>query len=293
MVEGTIVGRAFSGCQEVEVSISLKVAKRYVRKLNMERPVMVMPLDQRMAIVLEWILKPRGWAAPREAGPVDTDNHPLPWITYPAQSMLMQLVRPEHRVFEFGCGHSSLWWASRTRQVVSVDHDPAWIERIHRQRPENLTLIHRPSGSPVPSLPEHIAAGLRVLAEEQPLSDDSHHNIVHGLNCSDFIAYAATLCEWPQGYFDIICVDGMARSACAYLAGLWVKPNGIVVFDNSDRWQYSNGYEALRGLGFGRIDFFGLGPVNSYEWCTSLFAKSLVPFLNVPLRERLQTDLRW
>jgi hypothetical protein len=46
-----------------------------------------------------------------------------------------------------------------------------------------------------------------------------------------------------------------------------------VVFDNADR--DVKGYEALEADGFARIDFRGLGPINSYEWCTSIFVREL------------------
>ena len=67
-------------------------------------------------------LKPHGWNRSLDAGPVDANGGPLPWITYPAQTMLEQIVRDTFRVFEFGCGNSSLWWAARAKEVVSIDH---------------------------------------------------------------------------------------------------------------------------------------------------------------------------
>ena len=103
-------------------------------------------------------------------------------------------------------------------------------------------------------------------------------DVAHGLNCEDFTAYAAALARWPRNYFDVIVVDGMARSLCAYMAGLWVKDDGIVIFDDAGRREYAPGYQALDEMGFGRIDFFGPGPLDTYEWCTSLFVKSLNHF---------------
>lgn len=254
---------------------------------------MAWTIEQRLTALRERCLIPHGWERSPEEGPSDPDGAPLPWYTYAAQEILGQIVRPNFRVFEFGCGHSSLWWAARAQEVISVDHDLEWLSRVGSLRPDNLTLLHRPRGAPHKDVPAHMLAAFGKLFEAQPVADDDNHNVVHGFNLRDFVGYAGTLLEWPQHYFDIIVVDGMARSLCAYLAGLWVKPHGIVVFDNSDRWQYGPGFEILRDMGFGRFDFYGLGPINSYEWCTSLFAKSLLPFLTVPPREKRRTDLHW
>jgi hypothetical protein len=254
---------------------------------------MTLPEKQLVSLFNNY-LRPRGWDRSLELGPVDAAEAPLPWITYPAQTVLKQIVEKKSRVFEFGCGNSSLWWASLSQEVVSVDHDETWIAKVSERKPTNLTLISRPRNTP-PSdtLPTSIAAAIAIMVRDQVLSENDQHNVAHGLNIDGFIGYATALTEWPQGYFDIIIVDGMARALCAYLAGLWVKPNGIVVFDNSDRWQYSIGLEALRDLAFGRIDFFGAGPSNTYEWCTSIFARSMAPFLAIPPREKLKSDLGW
>jgi hypothetical protein len=228
-----------------------------------------------------------GWDRSLTSGPVDAEGKPLAWITYPALEVLKQIVNPSFRVFEFGCGNSSLWWAARAAKVVSVDHNENWIQHISAQKQENLTLIHRPAGA-APSVPPSpaISAAISIMIRDQVLSENETDNVVHGLNIRDFTGYATALTEWPQGYFDVIVVDGMARSLCAYLAGLWVKPHGLIVFDNSNRGQYSLGYEALRDLGFGRIDFVGPCPVNPNESCTSIFAKHMTPFLAVPKCDR-------
>ncbi len=240
------------------------------------------------------VLRRRGWDRSLIDGPVDVDGNPLPWVTYPALSMLDQLSKSEQRVFEFGAGNSSLWWSSRSSLVVSVDHDEAWITRLAKLRPQNLKLIHKPRGAP-PSVAVEasIMAAARDMQTEQVISRNDAHNVEHGLLINDFLGYATTLVEYPRGYFDVIVVDGMARSFCAYLAALWVKPHGIIVFDNSDRWQYGSGYEALRDFGFGRIDFFGTGPVNTGEWCTSIFIREITQLLNIQPRTKIPNDLGW
>src|SRR5262245_66641616 len=82
-----------------------------------------------------------GWFRSFASGlPVDAAGRPLPWLAYPAIEFLARRVQPEWRVFEYGCGNSTLWWASRVREVIACEHDRAWAERLRPQLPANVTL---------------------------------------------------------------------------------------------------------------------------------------------------------
>lgn len=73
---------------------------------------------------------------------VNAAGDPIPWYTYPALENLAQFDFSGCRVFEYGCGHSSLWWASRATQVYSVEHEPQWAATITAAAPGNLKVIH-------------------------------------------------------------------------------------------------------------------------------------------------------
>lgn len=77
--------------------------------------------------------------------PVDREGQPLPWYTYPCIEYLSQLDLRDKSVFEFGSGNSSLFWAARARQVVSIENDAAWHALIVGKRPANLDLRLRES----------------------------------------------------------------------------------------------------------------------------------------------------
>ena len=70
-------------------------------------------------------------------------------------------------------------------------------------------------------------------------------------------------------YFDAIVIDGMYRFNCAIEAVKRIKSGGLIILDNSD-W-FPKTAKFLRGAGFNQVDFIGVGPINSYAWCTSLF----------------------
>lgn len=74
---------------------------------------------------------------------VDADEKPLPWWSYPFIEFLKTKIKKDMRVFEFGCGYSTLWLASKTSEVHSVESDRLWFERMIPVIPENVTLLHR------------------------------------------------------------------------------------------------------------------------------------------------------
>jgi hypothetical protein len=55
--------------------------------------------------------------------PIDLE---LPWFSRGSIDFLAQAVRPEHDVFEFGSGGSSVFLARRARSVHSVENDAFW-----------------------------------------------------------------------------------------------------------------------------------------------------------------------
>jgi hypothetical protein len=89
------------------------------------------PLGLRETYRLMRILeRDQGHAKSRRAQScIDAAGQPIPWFTYPAIEYLRQLDLRNRRVFEWGSGNSSLFFARRSQQVHSVEHDRAWAER--------------------------------------------------------------------------------------------------------------------------------------------------------------------
>jgi len=80
----------------------------------------------------------------RERRPVRSDGSAIPWYTYPAIEYLSQFDFSNARVFEFGAGFSSLFWAQRARTVISVESDPGWLEHLKEGvRPNQKVLLRQ------------------------------------------------------------------------------------------------------------------------------------------------------
>jgi hypothetical protein len=92
-------------------------------------------LDRSLALLAT--LRDTGWQRSITTGPVTASGSPLPWYSYPATAWLERRLRSSDRVFEFGAGHSTLWYASRVNSVVSVDHDETWVRRLQPDLPGN------------------------------------------------------------------------------------------------------------------------------------------------------------
>lgn len=71
---------------------------------------------------------------------IDAAGRPIPWITYPCLSFLGPRLHPRMEVFEFGCGHSTLWWADRVSKVVCCEHDSEWYAAMKLQVGPNVQL---------------------------------------------------------------------------------------------------------------------------------------------------------
>lgn len=221
-------------------------------------------------------LESSGWRRSfLEQEAVDNEG-PVPWFTYPALRFLKNIIRPNFKVLEFGSGNSSIWWSAHVRQVVSVEHDPQFASALTSKDIPNVTVLERIIDAPL-----HDCHRQLLYTDYFPLgkggrkSDDPTRNYRAGLLDHHYMAYAAVGLTYPKGYFDVIVIDGMARVLTSWVASRQVGANGIVVFDNSDRAEYEDGYQFLLDAGFARIDFWGLGPINPYEWCTSIFFKDL------------------
>lgn len=167
---------------------------------------------------------------------IDREGNPIPWITYPCLSFLSERIKDDFIVFEFGSGNSTLWWASRSRRVVSCEHSLDWYKFISARVPNNVEIKYVP------------------------------------LDFGD--AYSGLIKNYRK-VFDIIFIDGRDRVNCVRNSINALKSNGVLVLDNSDLEDYVVALNFMREEGFKRIDFIGPGPINTAVWRTSIFYRDI------------------
>lgn len=183
-------------------------------------------------IMTKSVLAKKGWfTSVEKLECVDFDNKSIPWYTYSSIDFLKKRIKNKVNVFEYGCGNSTIWWSERAQAVYSVEDDQEWHSKVSNKVKGNVTVN---------------------LAKSDT---DYIHEIKNSGKC-----------------FDVICIDGTYRNECASVCLDYLTNDGIIIFDNSD-WEhlFSKGINFLKDKGFKQLEFYGMGPINDYEWGTSIF----------------------
>jgi predicted O-methyltransferase YrrM len=135
-------------------------------------------------------------------------RHPdVPWLTRDMIQILESWLRPDDQGLEWGSGRSTLWFAQRIGRLLSVEHDERWYSKIKNQ------------------------------IESKGMS-----NVDYRL-CENEAEYVSVAEKLANESLDIVLVDGIARDRCACVALPLLRPNGILVIDNSN-WYLPSGSHA-------------------------------------------------
>lgn len=155
----------------------------------------------------------------------------LPWFSYGAIDFLENYLQKETRVFEFGSGGSTLFFAQRARSVVAVEDNAHWCElvaaKIAARKINNVDLRHVPV----------------TFTIEEAFASSAYVNAVR------------------ESTFNVIIVDGAewtpnARPICFRAAEKQIAPGGIIVVDDS--WRYRELRQTHRAK---RVEIFeSVGP---------------------------------
>ncbi len=177
-----------------------------------------------------------GWIESyKEKKSCDRYGNPLPWVTYPFIDFIEPRLNNQMDIFEFGAGHSSIWYSNKVNNVYSVEHDKNWFEIIRNSNINNLNVYY------------------------QNLEYDGK-----------YCRYIETI----NKKFDLIIVDGRDRVNCIKQSVKYLKPNGVIILDDSEREQYKEGVLNLLNSNFKKIDFWGIAPGIFFKKCTSIFYKT-------------------
>lgn len=124
-----------------------------------------------------------------------------PWLAPEAIQQIELFLggRESLRVWEWGAGGSTMWFAERAAMVVSVEHDPEWHAQILRRlRERNVSNV----GLMLWTNPSRY---VYAIANHAPMS------------------------------FGLILVDGVQRNACVLAALGQLQPGDWLILDNTER----------------------------------------------------------
>lgn len=161
----------------------------------------------------------------------------LPWLTFDAIRVIRRQLRDKPRIFEFGSGHSTLYWLEIGASVVSVEDDSGWYvllrDAINVRGHKDCTLVHAPTIS----------------------------------------SYVGAISAFAFDSFDLVLVDGAHRRDCVIAAVPYVKPGGLLVVDNTDwHWFLTAPIEGVP-KSWTRVRYPGYGPMIGHRSETSVWQR--------------------
>ena len=57
-------------------------------------------------------------------------GNPIPWCTYSFIKFIEPRLKKDFKVFEYGSGNSTLWYAKRVAEITSVENDFGWYNSV-------------------------------------------------------------------------------------------------------------------------------------------------------------------
>lgn len=185
------------------------------------------------------------WPARHETHTPDKTGFPWePWLTRDAIEILDRTIFPKTKIFEFGSGGSTVWYAERCQFVDAIEHDPEWVRFVMR------AIVHFKLRN---------ACVFYGQVKHYPEGRDDY---------SPYLDFAAELIgrDGPKfGPYDLVVVDGRCRVKSVMLAAPYVRPGGRIVLDNAERsW-----YAPVRGVLAG----WAVQETSNGLWRTDIYTK--------------------
>lgn len=130
-----------------------------------------------------------------------------PWLTRESIGLLERLLRPTDTMIEFGSGRSTLWFAGRVSQMISIEHNVEWHKRVGQM------LVDRNASN----------VDLRHYPRDAPESENAGNT-----------SYVRVLEEFSDNSVDVVLVDGVYRNHCALGSIPKLKAGGLLILDNAN-----------------------------------------------------------
>lgn len=135
-------------------------------------------------------------------------RHPdHPWLTQQANQNLSTLLRPQDVGLEWGSGRSTFWFARRIKYLTSIEHDETWY-KVVSSKLKAATI-------------SNVNYLLCKLDKGQKPEESSYVQVANA---------------FAKENLDFVLVDGRYRDVCANIVLEKIRPGGILVIDNVNRY---------------------------------------------------------
>jgi hypothetical protein len=153
-----------------------------------------------------------------------------PWWSPETIDFVASILKSTDKIFEYGSGSSTLWFAKKVMSVHSVEHNERWYGVVKKCLPKNAILTHMP----LPGIKRHLKRRLRGN---------------NGLRMrSSWRKYPEVIKQYSDKYFDFVCIDGRLRRLCSLNALSKVKPGGWFMLHDSNRFWYQCIVQQLQSM---------------------------------------------
>jgi len=156
-------------------------------------------------------------------------------MNYSISNLLSQRLNNQLALFEYGSGFSTQFYASLVKQVISIEYDEYWLNRLKQQLPQNAEIHHK----------------------NADIDGD----------------YCRAITNFDQ-QFDIVIIDGRDRVNCIKQSIDKLSPTGVIILDDSERDRYKAAFAFMLEHGFKEITFSGLKPGSYTGGVTTVFYRS-------------------
>ena len=165
-------------------------------------------------------------------------------MNYSVIELLKERLQKEHKVFEYGSGSSTMFWAKYCASVSSVEYDEKWYARIK----------------------QHIDPLKNAQLRLQAVNQDYVEAVAHD----------------DKGVrYDLIVVDGRKRVECAQFSIPFLSKTGVLILDDSGRPHYQDAFASFREAGYKALTLKGLKPTGFGMDQTTIFYKSAENILDL------------
>lgn len=161
---------------------------------------------------------------------LSTLEYQIPWMVFGCIDFLKVWLKPEMKIFEYGSGGSTLFFANKVNNVYSVEHNQDWYNVLSE------VILQKKINNVAYKLIEPTID--RDFKNKNYLNPDHFISAGEEFNGKTFYSYVTAIDEFKDSYFDLVVIDGRARQSCISRAKSKIKKGGILLLDNADREYY-------------------------------------------------------
>jgi hypothetical protein len=178
-------------------------------------------------------------------------NMIVPWVPYKTLPRFYNATSNGKKVFEWGCGASTIFFNAHGCKTISVEHSKVYADIIRGITGSTVMCVEpecKISGKVSPNLCLYNSGNGYIYKE-----------------------YCNAINKFDK--FDIIMIDGRARPTCIMNSVKHISDNGVVILDNSNRAKYKEACNAFF-KGWWNETMTGNGPASSIAWSLTAFSKT-------------------